>query len=982
MLRSSCVFLLAMLLSSSSLRLSPHLRRSYPAAFATSSLLSSSAVSNSNLGPHFASASSPVTIHNRGRGAFVRFNSVFSRTRGAIKSSATRLFSAAAGSTAECAAPTEIFRKDYKEPANWVTDVKLDFDIKDRETTVTSTLSVDPNPSSPLASNDLVLDGDDTSISLTSVSLDGVELDSTSYTITPSTLTIHNPPKVPFKLTVKNVIVPEDNTQLSGLYKSGPMYCSQCEAEGFRRITYYPDRPDNMATFSEVSITADKATYPVLLSNGNRISTSVDGDRHTAVWSDPFPKPSYLFAVVAGDLGSIASSYTTTSGRKVHLEIFSERENVGQLDYAMESLVKSMKWDEDKFGLEYDLDIYNIVAVNDFNMGAMENKGLNVFNTAYVLADQKTASDGDYERVEGVIGHEYFHNWTGNRVTCRDWFQLTLKEGLTVFRDQEFSGDMGSKDVNRIENVKGLRARQFAEDASPMSHPIRPESYIAMDNFYTATVYSKGSEVIRMYQTLLGVDGFRKGMNLYFERHDGSAVTCDDFRAAMADANDFDLTQFERWYLQSGTPTVSYSSSVDGDRFTLHLAQTSPTQPDNLPFHIPISIGVIDSETGEELLPTTTVSLKEASEEVSFSLSKVPTGKAIPSVLRGFSAPVKLVNLNNDEPSSLQTLAAYDTDGFNRWEAGQKLTSICISKHLNGDTDIDMSALFKTFEQTLTSPTLTDDSIRAYALMLPSESGLAEEMDIIDPVGLRKARGLVKVALASEFKEGLKKMYDDLTAQMSAGNFEVNAAAIGKRRLRNVALDYLCALRESPADIEESAELAFNHYTSATCMTDKLAAMSVLSGMHGNVRACSLSDEVLKKFYEEAEGNALVINKWFTIQATSTKPDVLDDVKRLTGHPDFTLKNPNRCRSLISAFTANMASFHAEDGSGYDFIAGKVKELDKLNPQIASRMAGSLINYKRYDATRAEKMKKGLEDIIGVEGLSPDTYEVVARALK
>ncbi|GMH88628.1 hypothetical protein TrVE_jg3264 [Triparma verrucosa] len=880
--------------------------------------------------------------------------------------------------------------QDYKSPANWVTEVTLDFDIYSGSTIVKSTLSVVKNEGSTVEKGDLILDGDDSSVKLKEIYLDGEKLNSGSdYTLTSSQLIVHSScftGKSSFKLETTVSIVPEDNTQLSGFYKSGSMYCSQCEAEGFRRITYYPDRPDNMAKFTHVKITADADSYPILLSNGNLVSTTEkDGEgRHSAVWEDPFPKPSYLFAVVVGDLGSIKDSYTTTSGRNVHLEIFSEKENVGKLDYAMESLKNSMKWDEDKFGLEYDLDIYNVVAVNDFNMGAMENKGLNVFNTAYVLADQKTATDGDFERVEGVIGHEYFHNWTGNRVTCRDWFQLTLKEGLTVFRDQEFSGDMGSNDVTRIENVKGLRGRQFAEDAGPMSHPIRPESYVAIDNFYTATVYSKGAEVIRMYNTILGEAGFRKGMDLYFERHDGSAATCDDFRAAMADANEADLEQFSRWYTQKGTPTVKYSSSYDPSTstFTLDLSQHTASAPDNEPFHIPVAFGVIDSETGAELVESQVLHFKEASKSFEFKLSSDPKGTAVPSVMRGFSAPVKIVSEASPatQKTDLLTLAAYDTDGFNRWEAGQKLYAEAIFTQLAGD-DVNLDGVYQAFEQTLTSPKISDDSIRAYGLMLPSESGLAEDMDIIDPIGLHDARTAIKKKLARKFQAGVAKLYDRLTKEMSGAPFEVNSKAVGKRRLRNTCLDYACANKDTDEEVIASAQLAHKHYFEANCMTDQVAAMSILSNVHGVPEAEKLRDEVLSKFFDDANGDALVLNKWFTIQAVSSKPDVLEDVISLTSHPEFTMTNPNRCRSLIGAFTANSAAFHAEDGAGYKFIGEKIGILDAMNPQIASRMVGCLISFKRYDENRATKMRAELSKILEIEGLSPDTFEIVSKAL-
>jgi len=543
-------------------------------------------------------------------------------------------------------APVEIFRRDY-EPLDLVVDkINMDFDIRDGKTIVKSELFIAPNPKlewDPSKDHDLVLDGDSTSVTLLEISLDGRILkEGEDYELEANRLVVKNPPPGSL-LETKVSIVPEENTQLSGLYQSGPMYCTQCEAMGFRRITYYPDRPDNMAVFERIRLEADKDNYPVLLANGNLVEEGpADEDgRHFAVWTDPYPKPSYLFCCVAGKLGKIRDSYTTVpGGREVELQIYSDPKDAHKLTYAMESLKKSMKWDEDTYGLEYDLDLYNIVAVDSFNMGAMENKGLNVFNTAYVLADPSTATDTDYERVEGVIGHEYFHNWTGNRVTCRDWFQLTLKEGLTVFRDQEFSGDMNSKAVKRIEAVVSLRAAQFSQDAGPMSHPIRPDSYISMDNFYTATVYNKGAEVIRMYHTLLGKDGFRKGMDLYFERHDGDAVTCDDFLAAMSDATGTDLQQFSRWYSTKGTPTVTYDHSYDADAKKWSLTLTQSSQSKEGPLHIPVSIGLLDKETGDEVLATTVLDFKEDTQTFAFDGIE---GDVVPSLLRQFSAPIKLV---------------------------------------------------------------------------------------------------------------------------------------------------------------------------------------------------------------------------------------------------------------------------------------------------------------------------------------------------
>lgn len=602
-------------------------------------------------------------------------------------------------------------------------------------------------------------------------------------------------------------------------------------------------------------------------------------------------------------------------------------------------------------------------------------QGLNVFNTAYVLADKDTATDGDFERVEGVIGHEYFHNWTGNRVTCRDWFQLTLKEGLTVFRDQEFSGDMNSKAVNRIENVRGLRARQFAEDAGPMSHPIRPDSYISMDNFYTATVYSKGAEVIRMYQTLLSVEGFRKGMDLYFERHDGEAVTCDDFLSAMGDANGVDLSQFARWYSTNGTPTVTYDYKYEEGSFILTLSQNSTSDE---PLHIPISFGLLDKESGEEVVPTTVLELKETSQEFKFSNLN---GDVVPSILREFSAPVKLVSASaEDDEEALAFLAARDTDGFNKWEAGQKLfTSLIFQAKDSEMTDKTYGYAKEAFGRTLTDKESKDFSIIAYALMLPSEGTLAELVDVVDPIAIHKARGAVKAQLAREFQTELKERYDELTAAMDGVEFKVDAESIGMRRLRNICLDYLCTIRESPEEQKAAADIAMAHFKNASGMTDKVAALSALSSMDGE--GARARNEALETFYKDADGDALVLNKWFTIQAMADLPDVLDRVKKLKEHPDFTLKNPNRCRSLVGAFSMNTA-FHDESGAGYSFLRDILTELDQLNPQISSRMAGSLIQWRKFNEERGALMKAELQKVAEMKPISDDLFEIVSRGLK
>jgi len=866
----------------------------------------------------------------------------------------------------------------------------MNFDIRDGETFIESELTIVQNT----GEGDLVLDGEADALTLLSISLDGKDLvEGVDYTIDGDTLTIVSS-LLPTTadgtsvLKTKVKVHPEKNTQLSGLYKSGSMYCTQCEAMGFRRITYYPDRPDNMAIFDSVRIEADKEAYPVLLGNGNKLEGGdVEGDRHYAVWEDPYPKPSYLFCIVAGKLGSVSSSYTTVpSGRKVHLEVYSEPENVSKLGHALESLKKSMKWDEDTFGLEYDLDVYNVVAVNDFNMGAMENKGLNVFNTAYCLADPKSATDLDYERIESVIGHEYFHNWTGNRVTCRDWFQLTLKEGLTVYRDQEFSGDMmQSHAVKRIEDVSSLRGRQFAEDAGPMSHPVRPDSYISMDNFYTATVYSKGAEVVRMYRTLLGKDGFRKGMDLYFERHDGNAVTCDDFLSAMGDANGVDLSQFSRWYQTNGTPTVKYSSKYDEESKTYYLTLTQESNSDE-PLLIPISVGLLDKASGEEVVATKVLELKE--KEQTFEFDGL-NGDVLPSMLRGFSAPVKLVRAEADasEEEDLAFLAARDTDGFNRWEAGQKLYTSLIFQTLEGNQDESKTLDYveEAFGRALNMDG-NDYSIQAYALTLPSESTLAEEMTVVDPVALHKARGDVRASLARKYLSEIRAKYDELTEAMessgSGEDIKLDATSIGQRRLRNVLLGYLCCIKDTAEERDAASELAMKQFESSYGMTDRYSALNCLASMDGEESVVARRDAALQKFYDDANGDALVLNKWFMCQAVADLPDVLDRVKALVKHPDFTLTNPNRCSSLISAFTMNAAHFHAEDGEGYKFLGDMTAQVDKLNPQLSSRMGRGLIQWRKYSEERGALMKEALQELADMKPISSDLFEVVSSSLK
>jgi len=868
-------------------------------------------------------------------------------------------------------APVEKFRKDYKPTDYKIGELSLTFKIEDGETEVLGSLQVKRAEGVEEGAS-LRLDAED--LALKKISIDGRELSESEYSWPESdVLEVKGPLPAAFNLETIVTINPEKNTQLSGLYQSSGMYCTQCEAEGFRRITPMLDRPDSMAKY-KVRIEADKKKNPILLSNGNLVKQGdMDGGKHYAEWEDPFVKPSYLFALVAGNLGSIKDTYTTMSGRKVQLEIFSEHGNVDQLDCAMESLKQSMKWDEDTFGLEYDLDVYNIVAVGDFNMGAMENKGLNVFNTACVLASPATATDADFERVKGVIAHEYFHNWTGNRVTCRDWFQLTLKEGLTVFRDQQFSMDMTSEAVKRIEDVRVLRAAQFPQDSGPMAHPIRPESYIAMDNFYTATVYNKGAEVIGMYQTLLGKKGFRKGMDLYFERHDGQAVTCDDFRAAMSDANGVDLTQFERWYTQAGTPTVAVTSSYDeaAKELTVTLTQSwkpSPGQATKEPYHIPVRLGLL-AKDGSELAPEQVLELREKSQ--TFTLKDIREAPVL-SVLRGFSAPVKLQHDVSD--AELAFLFANDQDPFNRWEAGQKLFTKAILDNVQAyekEEDMALSPLLVDAVRDTLSATGIDRSLQAYALALPTLGTLAEELEVIDPEALLAAHKFTKRTLAEQLRPDFEKVY--AANVLPEEPFRNDAEAVGMRRIKNTCLDYLASL-----DDAESQALLLKQALGSTCMTDLLAASNALASSSDDA-ACEKGRAHL---YEKAKGNDLVLCKWFGTQAGSSRDDTLAQCTELLSHPDFSLTNPNKCRSIVGGFGGNMQHFHAKDGSGYKWMADRIIDIDKLNPQLSARMTAAFSSFRRYESGRQGLMEEQLQRLLATKGLSKDAFEIASRSIK
>ena len=860
-----------------------------------------------------------------------------------------------------------IYRRDYSSPTFSIETVDLRFMLEPAETKVRATMTVTRQADRAADAPDLVLDGDE--LHLVGVKVDGHSLDASGFEATPESLRIIDVPDA-FTLETEVEISPETNTKLMGLYTSSGTFCTQCEAEGFRRITYYLDRPDVMARFT-TRIEADRAKFPILLSNGNRIDEGeLPGGRHFVTWADPFAKPSYLFALVAGDLVCHRGTFTTGSGNQVALEIWVESQNIDKCEHALQSLRAAMKWDEDTYGLEYDLDIYMIVAVDDFNMGAMENKGLNVFNSKYVLAKPTTATDDDYEGIEGVVAHEYFHNWTGNRVTCRDWFQLTLKEGLTVYRDQEFSADMTSRPVQRIKDVTRLRSAQFAEDAGPLAHPIRPESYIEMNNFYTATVYEKGAEVVRLYETLLGKERFRKGLRRYLETHDGSAATCDDFRIAMSDANDADLSQLDRWYSQAGTPVVHARGAYDQDaaKYTLTLNQTQREfegQPRPKPLPIPVRAGLLGADGTE--LPGTGRTLVLRDREQAFVFEGV-TEKPVVSLGRGFSAPVKLEVARTDE--ELAFLMAHDTDSFSRWEAGQELGQRALLALLPSVATEPSSSLntnlIAAFDQVLKDETL-DGSIKALTLTLPSEERLAQALQVVDPGAVHRSREFGIRALAKALEGHWRRAYERHTE----GSDRIEKAQIDRRRIKNRALSYLASL-ETP----DAVAMAVRQFEEATTMTEYEAAFAALLDTNS-----SEVQDAIDSFYSRWKSEPLVLDKWFRIQAMSSASDSFERVVALASHADFTLTNPNRVRSLLYAFAmGNPAEFHRADGRGYRFVADHVLLLDSVNPQVAARVVSSFNQWKRVDETRQGQMRAELERI-GSDAVSKDVREIVGQAL-
>ncbi|MDH3412690.1 MAG: aminopeptidase N [Gammaproteobacteria bacterium] len=876
------------------------------------------------------------------------------------------------------AAPKTVYLKDYAPPPYLVDEVDLRFELGEETTRVSSRLKMRKNPDAQWEKQHLVLDG--VGLAVDSARLDGELLDPSRYVIDAESLLIRGVPDR-FRLELVTRLRPQDNTALEGLYKSHAIFCTQCEAEGFRKITWFPDRPDVMARYT-TTIVADESRYPVLLSNGNPVERGrLDDGRHWVRWEDPHPKPSYLFALVAGTLSCIDDSFTTQSGRTVALQIYVEHHNADKCNHAMAALKKAMRWDEEVFGREYDLDIYMIVAVDDFNMGAMENKGLNIFNSKYVLARPDTATDSDFADIEGVIAHEYFHNWSGNRVTCRDWFQLSLKEGLTVFRDQEFSADTFSRPVKRIQDVRTLRSYQFAEDAGPMAHPVRPDSYIEISNFYTVTVYDKGAEVIRMIHTLLGPDGFGKGMDLYFDRHDGQAVTTEDFVSAMEDANGADLSQFRLWYSQAGTPEIEVAAEYDAraKTCTLRLSQhcpPTPGQPDKRPMHIPLRIALLDTEGnnlefkldgGDETVTEPVLELKNIEQQ--FQLREVGK-KPVLSIGREFSAPVKF-RLDRSQ-AELEFLMAKESDDFNRWDAAQELISGHIfrlvdeSKH--GKTIALPDSFIDAFAAALSAQNL-DRALIAEALTLPAESYLADRMDVIDVNAIHAARLGMQRVLAERLESLLMETY---TASSSNEPYRFDPESAGRRRLKNLCLAYLMSL-----ETETARKLCQVQFQQADNMTDVLAALSALANCD-----CPERKNALVSFEKKWRDDALVMDKWFSLQATSRLAGTLDRVRDLMGHDKFDKRNPNKIRSLIGAFChANPVRFHAADGAGYEFLADQVIDIDRRNPQIAARLLGALSRWRKFEPKRRALMKSTLERILATEKLSKDSYEIASKTL-
>jgi aminopeptidase N len=874
--------------------------------------------------------------------------------------------------------PRPVRLSEYRPPDWLVETVDLQVNLHPTQTPVRATLKLKPNPAAG-APAPLTLDGD--GLTLVSLKIDGAPVAKDAYVATPDGLTIAQPPHRPFTLAIETLVDPEANTQLSGLYRSSGNYCTQCEAEGFRRITYYPDRPDVMAVFT-TRIEADKSEAPVLLANGNlKDSGDLPGGRHFAVWHDPWPKPAYLFALVGGKLGHIEDSFVTASGRTVALRIYVEPGKEDRAGYAMDSLKRSMRWDEQAFGREYDLDVFMIVAVSDFNMGAMENKGLNVFNDKYVLASSATATDNDFVSIEAIIAHEYFHNWTGNRITCRDWFQLCLKEGLTVYRDQEFTSDQRSRVVTRIGDVRGLRASQFVEDAGPLAHPVRPELYREINNFYTTTVYEKGAEVVRMIHTLLGREQFRKGMDLYFERHDGEAATVEQFVQCFADVNKRDPKPFMRWYAQAGTPQVTATGHYDAKAKTykLDLAQSIPPTPGQAtkePMVIPLVTGLVGRDgrdlpltltDGQKLERGLLVLDKAAQSFVFTGVNERP----VLSTNRNFSAPIRLTA--NLDPDDLRLLAAHDSDPFNRWQAVQTLASALLVGNVarlraGQDPEAD-EGLLDALAAILADKSL-EPAFVAEVFSPPSEADIAREIGRdVDPDAIFRARMALRALMGLHLNAALTATYEALA---HTGPYSPDAVSAGLRLLKNVCLDLLAATQESHA-----IRLAATQYQAADNMTDRMAALGTLSLHDVPERKAAFDD-----FYQRYSDDPLIIDKWFSLQAMTPDPATLDRVRALTAHPAFSMANPNRVRSLIGAFAqGNPTQFNRPDGAGYEFMADRILALDPNNPQVASRMTTAFKSWRMLESGRSARAKAALQRIADAPKLSRDVHDIAQRAL-
>ncbi len=870
--------------------------------------------------------------------------------------------------------PQTTYLKDYKAPNYWVDDIALVFDLRDNGTKVVSTMQIRRNEAAQ--SKQLILNGDE--LILEAISLDGVALSPDAYRLTKEALIIEDVPEK-CELEIVTLIYPEKNTALSGLYRSQDTYCTQCEAEGFRRITFYMDHPDVLARFT-TTIMADEARYPSLLSNGNLIdSGKLEDGRHFATWEDPFKKPSYLFALVAGDFDLRQGKFITQSGRNIDLRIYVEKGYGEQSEHALFCVKEAMRWDEEAFGREYDLDIYMIVAIGDFNMGAMENKGLNIFNTKYILAKPETATDDDYFHILSVIGHEYFHNWSGNRVTCRDWFQLSLKEGLTIFRDQSFTEDLLSRAVMRIKDVTALRESQFPEDAGPLAHPVRPDSYIEINNFYTSTIYNKGSEVLRMMQTILGKAKFREGMDLYFSRFDGQAVTIEDFVETMEEISGRDLNQFRLWYSQAGTPVVSVEDTYDAKNkiYTLTMTQSCPATPgqaNKYPMHIPIKMGLLDHKGNS--LPLHIDNVKGEDETVlhltqavqTFEFANVDT-RPIPSLLRNFSAPIKLEYGYADD--ELLLLFKHDKDAFNRWEAGQKYflrMILSLADRYQHHKELSLpDELFAIITYLMLQ--VEDRYLLSEMLTLPSEKYIGEQMTVVKVDAIHAAREFILYELAEHLQDLFLQVYRDCHV---VGPYEFNMEAVGRRQLKNRCLSYLMVL---PA----FAELGMQQFEASltTNMTETLGALAGLANLDTPLRI-----KALEQFYSTWNHDALVMDKWFSIQATSKLPNTLNQVKELVEHRGFDLKNPNKVYSLIGAFGhRNAVNFHSNDGAGYVFLRVMVHQLDKLNPQVSARMVKPLTDWRRYDKERQDLMREQLMILANDKAISPDLYELVTKSL-